>query len=239
MMPQQYIQSPASSTSSAASTHSTSSRESTSTPPSSRSSSASQSPTRSSTGWRIALVTKDSRKGLHRNEVYMFPKDDDGDWSVNKAFKSVVHGLGDDIRRGTLGTHGNERFEFQVRTQEPHFCFLSQDISQAELSYNQRYLSDLTTAGDAPSATPVILRGSVSLTSRSSDFSSKFLRDETAVCWDKDPTMSQSGTMDAPPRSVTKDRVMPPPRPGPVRRTSSGKSVSWPDEELYDSSDAE
>lgn len=44
----------------------------------------------------------------------MFPKDDDSDWSVNKAFKSVVHGLGDDIRRGTLGTHGNERFEFQV-----------------------------------------------------------------------------------------------------------------------------
>jgi hypothetical protein len=40
--------------------------------------------------------------------------------------------------------------------------------------------------------------------------------------------------------------VMPPPRPGTIRRTSSGKSVSWADEEesespeeLYDSSDAE
>jgi hypothetical protein len=58
--------------------------------------------------------------------------------------------------------------------------------------------------------------------------------------------MSYSGSMGAPPRSVTKDRVMPPPRPGTIRRTSSGKSVSWADEEesespeeLYDSSDAE
>jgi hypothetical protein len=58
----------------------------------------------------------------------MFPKDDERDWSFNMAFKSVVHSLGNDIRRGTLGTHGNERFAFEVSDTLSHCSTASQCI---------------------------------------------------------------------------------------------------------------